>query len=418
RSQTAATTAVVTQTLYWAQQPTVRKTLTVATSLLPLMSARRQFEFSMQNGPRYTRALALLLGPALVLLFSACARRMAPPKPYLALIADHGAQSAAVFDLAQFDIVKMIPLGFAPARLRLRPLSQDVYVTSETGRIAVIRFPQLAVIRNLQFGRGPNDVVFLPEGREAFILERGRRSVFKIDCDSGRTVDTFKLPSPAAAIALTPDGKTLLAEDPAAGKLLFLDSKNGKVLGSAATGGGATPLVILPDGQKAFVAVSGSNEVVAVALADHQVLSRIEVGSPPSFLALKPDGGEIFALSAADSTLTILDAFHDSVEQSMTAGAQPVAAVFSRDSALLYIANAGDGTVTQLDVATRGVKSLVHVGMRLSALALTPDERFLAVTDAGGESVSVVRTATGDLITTKPAGQDPVDVIIPGWLGR
>lgn len=64
------------------------------------------------------------------------------------------------------------------------------------------------------------------------------------------------------------------------------------------------------------------------------------------------------------------------------------------------------------------MKSLIHTGMKPVSLALTPDERFLAVTDTANQSISVVRTATGDLITSKPAGQDPVDVIIPGWIGR
>ncbi|MGH9397890.1 MAG: YncE family protein, partial [Terriglobia bacterium] len=61
---------------------------------------------------------------------------------------------------------------------------------------------------------------------------------------------------------------------------------------------------------------------------------------------------------------------------------------------------------------------LTHVGIKPQALALTPDERFLAVVDSGGGRLSLMRAATGDLITSIPVGADPVDVVIPGWIGK
>lgn len=369
------------------------------------MSARRQFKYSMKIG------LWILLASAFLL--SACARRMSPPRPYLAFIADHQGQSVAAINLARFGITQMIPLRFAPSRLVPRPRSAQLYVTSDSGDVAVIQFPGLTVERSARFGAGPVQALFTPDGATALIFEMRSGIVAKVDCRSGAMLGQFHAPAPASTIALTPDGKMALAEG--GGKLYLIDTETGKTLSSIETGPGEGSIVVLPGGHKAFVAASGSDEVAAVDLSLRQLLSRIEVGSPPSLLARKPDGGEVFAFSAADSTLTILDAFHDSVEQSMTSGAGPAAAVFTGDSRLLFIANAGSGSVTEMDVATRGVKSLIHTGSRPSALALTPDGRFLAVTDPVDQSVSVIRTATGDLITTKPAGQDPVDVVIPGW---
>lgn len=385
--------------LYW------RDCCNEAAATAKSMSARRQLKYSMKIG------LWILL--ASTVLFSACARRMLPPRPYLAFIADHGANGVAVFNLARFDITKQIPLGFSPTRLAARPHSSEIYVTSDAGQIAVIRFPGLAVERSARFGAGPVQALFTPDGGTAFIFEMRSGILVKVDCRSGAMLGQFRLPAPVSTITLTPDGKMALAGG--GGKLFLINAETGEALKSIETGPGESSIVALPGGQKAFVALSGNDEVAAIDLASRQMLSRIEVGSPPSLLALKPDGGEVFAFSAADSTLTILDAFHDSVEQSMTAGAGPAAAVFTRDSRLLFIANAGSGSVTEMDVATRAVKALVHSGSRPSSLALTPDGRFLAVTDPVDQSISVIRTATGDLITTKPAGQDPLEVVIPGW---
>lgn len=359
--------------------------------------------------------LVALLG--LICLAAACHRRMAAPKPYLALVADQAGESVAVVNLEQFSLARVVELGFSPLKIDARPGHAEVFVTSLTGQVAVIRFPGLAVVGGFKTGRGLNTLVFTPGGDTAYVLGNDGNWIYKVDCASLRVLNAFHMPDPLASIAWVENRNVLLGEDVAEGSLVLINPQSGAVTGSVNVGPGAGSLVILPSGGKAFLAAPSTNEVTAVDLADKQILSRIDVGFPPSLLVLKPDAGELFALSGQDSTMTILNVSYDSVEESHPSGADPVAAVFSRDSRWLYIANAGDGTVTRVDVGSRQ-EFVTHVGMRPQALALTPDERFLAVVDSEGDRLSVMRAATGDLMTAIPVGAGPVDVAIPGWMGK
>ncbi|MGH9452313.1 MAG: YncE family protein [Terriglobia bacterium] len=367
--------------------------------------------------PQRSRLAAALVLSLIVPLAAACHRRMAPPKPYLALVANRAGKSVAVVNLSHFDVTRVIPLGFAPAKIAQRPAHPEVFVTSLTGQVAVIHFPELTLAGSFQTGRGPNQLVFTRGGGAAYVLGGGGRTIFKIDCGSLRALAAFHLASPLSSIALDSHRNTLLGKDSAEGTLVFIDAKNGKIKGSVETGKGVGSIVVTADGGKAFVAAAGADEVTAVDLAREQILSRIDVGSRPSLLVLKPDGGELFALSGPDSTMTILNVSYDSVEESHPSGADPVAAVFTRDSRWLYIANAGDGAVTRFDVQNRR-DFPVHVGITPQALALTPDERFLAVADSAAGRLTVIRAATGDLMTSIPVGANPVDVVIPGWIGK
>ncbi len=367
---------------------------------------------SRQGNTRAARFSALLVT---LLFLSACRHPGVLPKDYLALVADEGSQAVAVVNMAEFKCVRMLPLGFVPRRLVLRPGGREVYVASESGLVAVIRLPGLRVLSRLECGRGSVAICFSPHGRRAYVLARGSDSLTVINCRTMKVMRRFPLLANVVRIALTRDGHTLLAEDTAGGQLLFVNPQTGRSVASVRLGQQPGPMVVLQFGQKAFVADADDRTVTVVDLSGKQVLSHIELGSPPAFLALKPDGGELFAFSPADSTLTILDTSDDSVEQSLPTGIRPSAAVFRRDSRTAYIANEGDGTVTTLDVNSRTVLASTRVGIQPDSLALTPDDRFLAIADFAGASLAILRTRNSSLLTTIPVGSEPVDVVIPGW---
>lgn len=369
------------------------------------------------------RAAAALLVLAAFLFQSACKRAMAPPKPYLALVACRGSGTIAVVNLARFRIARLIPVGFPPEKLVQRPSAQEVFVTSGDGSLAVVRFPSFAASRVLKAGQadaGPASLAFSPDGRLAYVLTGSGKSILTIDGDSLRTLSTYRSPLKLSAIALDAAHNTILGEDSTDGKFAFFALRGGTVtslertltirpgLGSMAVAGAAG---------RAFVAQPSSREVIAIDLAARQILSYIEVGSPPSLLALKPDEGELFTLSDQGSTMTILNVSDDSVEETHPSGSHPSAAVFSRDSGWLYVANAGDGTVTRMAVQTRQ-QYVTHVGLHPMALALTPDQRFLAIVDSEADRLTVIRARTGDMVNSVPVGADPVSVVIPGWLAR
>ncbi|HTV54200.1 MAG TPA: hypothetical protein VMI06_04720, partial [Terriglobia bacterium] len=316
---------------------------------------------------------------------------MLPPKSYVAFIATRRAQCVAVVDLGNFKLLETIPLGFAPQRISVRPHNHELLITSEAGDIGVIRYPDQKVITTLETGSRDTRLCFSRDGRRGYAVGADQHEIIVLAGDPPHVTQRYRFKETISRLALTPDGKTLLAEAVRLDHLLFINTNDGRILGSLPLGENAGQMVILPDGAKVFVADPGENAVYAEDIPARQTLSRIEMGYTPNLLALKPDGGEIFAISSKSSTITLLDTSSDSVEQALPVGANPVAAIFSADSSTAYIANAGDGTVTTLDVQNRGTVASTRIGVEPVALALTPDQRFLAVVDAGAGSVAIVR---------------------------
>jgi len=348
-------------------------------------------------------------------------------------VVNHGSDTVAAVDLAQFRVLSYIPVAPGPDRIVIRPHSQEVFVVGNTGSVSVVSVPERHVLQTFRPGPSARDLVFSSDGKRAYLLEPRSRRIDFLACEDGpdglRETGHVQLAGKLAGLALTPDGKTLIAADTAGDQLVFVSVGEAKVVSTVRVGRGPGPLAVLPDGSKVFVADTGEEKISAVEIPSRQILSHIEIGDRPTGLLLKPDGGELFVFPGPSARLTIVDAFHDHVEQSVSTGRDPVAAVSRRDSSVLYVASATDGSVGALDIQNRVVLASAPVGVAPSALALTPDERFLVVADRGGSSLAILDANLADLhtqtkplltswplLTTVTVGAEPVDVVVPDGL--
>jgi YVTN family beta-propeller protein len=383
----------------------------------------------MTAGATFRIRIAITLWVSFGSLFLACQRPQAP-KPYIAYVLNHQSATLAAMNLAELRVVSSIAVSPEPDRVLLRPGARQLYVVSSLGKINIVAFPRLRHLATVAIGRSAKDLAFSPDGRIAYALNPTDRELVFLDCAAGLNNSpenaiptvTYRLHLGGALsdLALTPDGKTLIAASSNPDLLTFIDVGTRQPVGSIGVGQAPGPMVILPDNSKIFVADTREEKVSVADIASHRLLAHLEIGVRPSSLLLKPDGGEIFVLASAASRLIILDAFHDDVEQTFPLGQKPSAGTFSRDGAVLYVANSGDGSVLALDVQNRAELASPHVGIEPWALALTPDQRFLLAADRAGSSLAVLRADTVSLsndrsvlVTTVPVGAAPVDVVIP-----
>jgi YVTN family beta-propeller protein len=87
--------------------------------------------------------------------------------------------------------------------------------------------------------------------------------------------------APAHGLAMTPDGKTLLATSKWYGQLYAYSLTDLKPMGSVHVGHHPEWLTLTPDGKTAYVAVAGDNEVCVVDVATLKQVTRIAVGQVP-----------------------------------------------------------------------------------------------------------------------------------------
>jgi len=373
------------------------------------------------------RGLAL----AILTCASLACKRQHPLTPYVAYVVNQQSSTLAAVNLADFHVTASLPVSPQPERVLVRPNSRQLYVVSAPGKLTVAAFPVLRTVRTLDLGGSARDLQFSHDGHSAYVLDPADHEVVFLDCGGAagtppeaavpKVMFRLKLGGTLRDLALSPDGKTLVAASENPNLITFISTETRQVLGTTEVGQSPGPLVILPDNSKVFVADSGEQKISAAALTPQKLFSHIEIGTRPTAMLLKPDGGEIFVLAAENSRMVVLDAFHDNLEQTYPLGSNPVAGVFRQDMSVLYIADAGDGSVLALDVQTRELLASTHVGMAPCALALTPDQRLLVVADRAAASLAILQADPASLsndrsvlITTIQVGASPVDLVIPG----
>jgi YVTN family beta-propeller protein len=386
--------------------------------------------FLAHHSSLITRYSALVTALCLLICSSPNCRRLVPLKPYTAYVVNHQSATLVAVNLAEFRVTASLPVAPEPEKVLVRPGARQLYVVSATGKIIVAAFPQLHLVTTLDVGRSARDLAFSSDGRTAYVLDAADHEVVFLDCAGAaghpaegaipKVIFRLRLGGTLSGLALSPDGKTLVAASQNPSLITFISAEAHQPLGTVEVGQSPGPMVILPDNSKVFVADTGEEKISAADVASRKLLSHIEMGTRPTALLLKPDGGEIFVLAAPSSTMVILDAFHDNVEQTFPLGSEPVTGIFRQDMSVLYLANAGDGTVLALDVQTREVLASTRVGMEPRALALTPDQALLVVADRAASSLAILHADPTSLshdrsvlITTVPVGASPVDVVVP-----
>jgi len=160
----------------------------------------------------------------------------------------------------------------------------------------------------------------------------------------------------SCALALTPDGLSLLGVSRESGSLFQVDLGALEVKWEIFVGQGPVTLSISPDGKYAVTANRQGNSVSIVGLSTHEVLTVIPVDPAPWGV------------------------------------------LFSHDGTRIFVACEHSGFVIVLDVETRRIISRILSGNRPAGLALTPDGHTLAISHVSDGSIDLIDTRELHLI--------------------
>lgn len=120
-------------------------------------------------------------------------------------------------------------------------------------------------------------------------------SVTAVDAATGKVIKTIKVPPQPAAVALTPDGKTLyLADSQGITPVNLASGSAGKSISVGKSQAGFLHIAITPDGKTAYVVVWGEpGTVVPIATATNTAGTPIEVGDGPYAIAITPGASHL-----------------------------------------------------------------------------------------------------------------------------
>jgi YVTN family beta-propeller protein len=251
----------------------------------------------------------------------------ATPDGRLAFVANYGANSLTVVDVAARQALGMIDLGShtRPHGLTLSADGRSLWVTTEGSQELVeVDVASRRVTRAIATGERITHMVALAEGKgKAYTANIGSGTVTAIDLRRGAVLRQIATGAGAEGIAVTPNEKYVLVTNREAGTLSVISVESDEVVHSMEIGGFPIRVAVTPDGRRALVSQMTAGTVLEIAVGTWGRGRQLSVGAMPVGIEIHPEGRVAYVANTRDDRLTVVDL--DSFELLMTiaAGDEP-----------------------------------------------------------------------------------------------
>jgi YVTN family beta-propeller protein len=219
-------------------------------------------------------------------------------------------------------------------------------------------------------------------------------------------------------LAVTPDGKTLLAALNLSDSAAIVDLKT-KAIKYVATGNYSYGAAVTPDGKTGLISNETPGTVSVIDLGSAKKTKDIQVGphlSHPEGIAIEPNGRRAFVALANQDMVAVLDLKKLEVEKTLSVGRPqglgtwPVSVSVTPDGRRLLVADSGEDAIAVFDLRTDKLIGRIPVGSYPVAAFGTPKNTRIAWIAAKGLGVGPNNLDPGE----PPPWKDPGSATYPG----
>jgi len=282
-------------------------------------------------------------------------------------------------------------------------------------------------------------LAFSPDGRRVYVGGGARNVVLEFTFSpAGELKPTREISAGQPAtmnfigdVAVSPDGRTILAGDLFHDRVLVINAQSGQVTGALKSGRRPYRILFHPDGQSYFVSSWADASVYEYSLPSGTEMARARVGAHPTDLVLSnrkiPDEqstwqyrlfvaaantNDVFVLGVTEGKdVSVLETLNAGFSAVAPAGMTPSGLALSADQTRLYIACSDVNALAVADVseARSRIAGFIPTGAYPTAVRILKSGK-LAVLNGHGASLSVIETPTDETLpalTTKAMAATP-----------
>ncbi len=316
---------------------------------------------------------------------------------YWSVSAGHGRDDVQIVEVASGKVTQVLPLPGAYGQMVFAPDGKTAYVSGEPKGSSTPSGPTMG---------DDGDVihVYRVDPASGLAAEQKPISLPATQGGSARSQSfppsTTSLPSFPVGLAITPDGKTLVAALYNADKAALIDVASG---GSTIVNVGAYPYAVgfERSGRYAYVSNAFDGTLSKIDVTTAKVVATISgLGGPegtygvaadhnshPQYVLADPKRDLLYVAITNRDGVAVVDTGSDTVTRFISLrrpegyGSQPVSLALAPDGMTLYVANAGENAIVSIALADRvdgsakqyDVVGKIPTADYTSDVALTPD---------------------------------------------
>jgi YVTN family beta-propeller protein len=234
----------------------------------------------------------------------------------------------AIVDLAthkQTGTIDVSP-NIAPHGLRVDQKG-TLYAVCDLSRKLLVINPETRAIEAAIDTEGTGHwLAVLPDGSKAYTANKNDRLFISvIDLTTRRMTGKIEMPNGTQGIALSADGRRVVAADYAEPTIRIIDTASDKVIDTVQVegnpAGGPFRLQYSPDGSHLLTTSTGGNLLNVFDTSNlHGKQLVVPVGKDPFGIAFSRDGRTALVSNHGDGTISVVDVERGTVRSSFTAG--------------------------------------------------------------------------------------------------
>ncbi len=277
--------------------------------------------------------------------------------------------------------------------------------------------PNPTIAGSIPAGQTPGFVAVSPNGRLAYVANRGAGVVTVIDTSVNRVTKTIPISAgPPQYLAFSPDGGrvyvSVFNDQRTIAAVAVLDTASNSEIATVPVRTRPYALAVTADGSRIYVPNHDSGTISVIDAKKNEVVSEIEVAPNPHWIAFSKDGSRAYAANHESNLVSVLDARKNTVLAEVPVGRSPHSVAVNPARPLVANVNYDGGTVSMIDVNSRAVVATVPVGRNPQAIAWSPDGRFAYTANVGDGTVSVIDADGYAVTATIPTGDEPTSVAV------